>query len=89
MFIVSHVIFYFHGLGRFTIKPAKFYSRIMTLIKLLRKFKIRSDPRGVMINRELKKRYKEFKELKPAVKELSDHNKKKWYGYKNKSNLEK
>lgn len=89
MFTMSYVVFKMYGLGRFIIKPAKFWSRLMTLINLLKKFKVRKDSRGIVINNELKKRYKEFKDLKPAIKELSNHNKKKWYGYKNKSNLEK
>ena len=79
MFNISHVIYNIHGLGRFILRPLKFYKKKKNLQKLIEKFSDRRDDRGIMIRNELIKRYDYFENATPTVDAFNDHIKKKMF----------
>lgn len=69
---LTHVVFNIHGLGRFLIRPLKFWSREAAMKKLIERFAERRDNRGLMIRKELETRYEQMQVLKPEVQKLFD-----------------
>lgn len=76
---ISHVIFTITGLGRFIIRPLKFWSRKKKLKILVDDFASRRDNRGLMINREVEIRYQQMETIEPEVQKLYDYKKKQMY----------
>lgn len=79
MFDITHVIYNIHGLGRFILRPLKFYSKKKNLKKLLDKFADRRDNRGIMIRNELIKRYESFEKATLEVDFFNEHIKKRMF----------
>jgi hypothetical protein len=77
MFIFSHVIFSVAGLGKFKIRPIKFFRRETIILKLIDRFKDSRSDRGGKIRMELEKRYQEMLVIKPEVQKQFDHRQKK------------
>jgi hypothetical protein len=73
MHTISYIIFTITGLGRFVIRPKKFWKRKERLEKLISDFRARRDNRGLMINREIDKRYQEMMAIEPEVQKLIDY----------------
>ncbi len=80
MYSLSHVIFNISGLGRFIIRPFKFWKREKGLGKLIEAFKERRDNRGIVIKNELEKRHQEMVAITPEVQKLYNYKKKQMYG---------
>lgn len=70
MHTLTHVVFSLHGLGKFRLRPKKFYHRQGFLNKLIEKFSDRGDIRGATIRAELLRRKEELSKIEPEVKEL-------------------
>lgn len=79
MFTVSHVIYNIHGLGRFILRPLKFYKKKKNLKILIEKFSNRRDDRGIMIRNELLKRYSDFENITITVDDFNNHIKRKMF----------
>jgi hypothetical protein len=75
MYEYSHVEFIIHGLGRFLIRPLKFFKRESTVIDLINRFDSRRDNRGIMIKKELEQRFDKMRNIKSEVQKLYEqHN---------------
>lgn len=74
---LSSVLFCLRGLGRFVIRPLKFFRKQEKMMELVERFGARRDDRGLMIKRELLKRYDQFQEVRPVVEEYNEKKRKK------------
>ena len=79
MFDISYVLFYLSGLGRFILKPLRFYRKKKRLKVLVDKFEERKDDRGLMIKRELIQRYAYFEKATTDVDDLDLYIRKRMY----------
>lgn len=76
---LSYVIFCLKGLGRFVIRPLKFFRKQDRMLGLVEEFGSRRDNRGLMIHRELLKRYEQFQEARPKVDEYNIYKRKRMF----------
>jgi hypothetical protein len=83
---LTHVVFSLTGLGRFILRPMKFWKRKVGLEKLLESFGERRDNRGITIRQEIKKRYDQMVTLEPEVDKLYQYRKQQMYGNKESGN---
>ena len=87
MHSMSYVKFTLHGLGKFVIRPLKFWRRLNKLRTILGDFGVRRDNRGIMIRKELEIRAQQMEELGPEVQKYFEFRQKQMYG--SKKDLEK
>lgn len=90
---LSYTIFCLAGLGRFLIRPFKFYNKQERIKKLVERFQDRRDNRGIMIRKALEFRYQQFEAAKEKVDIYNQYKRKRMFknerDSKNKSSLEK
>lgn len=82
MHTFSYIIFIFGGLGRFIIRPFKFWKREKSLERLVNDFESRRDNRGIMIRKELEERYQCMQNAKEEVQKYYELRKLRMYGTK-------
>lgn len=76
---LSYTIFTLGGLGRFMIRPFKFFGKKQRMLKLVERFSGRRDNRGIMIKNELEKRYQQFEDASPKVEEFNIYKRKRMF----------
>lgn len=70
MHTLSYVVFFISGLGRFRLRPKKFFERLGKMKELINKFGDRRDNRGIVIRGQLQERMKEFEDIEEEVERL-------------------
>lgn len=76
---ISYTIFNLMGLGRFLIRPFKFFNKKKRVEKLVDKFKDRRDDRGIMIRNELQKRLQQFENAQSLVEDFNTYLRKRMF----------
>lgn len=76
---LSYTIFCLTGLGRFIIRPLKFYVKFKKMEKLVERFRDRRDNRGIMIRKELELRLQQFQEAKEKVDQFNIYKRKRMF----------
>lgn len=79
MSVLSYMIFCLGGLGRFIIRPLKFFKKQEKMLALVERFKDRRDDRGLMIHRELLLRYEQFLAARPKAEEYNIYKRKQMF----------
>lgn len=82
MHSLSYVIFNISGLGRFIIRPFKFWNKKKMREVLLADFDSRRDNRGIMIRKSLEERYQQMLDIEPEVQKLFEYKQQQMYGHK-------
>jgi hypothetical protein len=78
MYNILYIIFNLTGLGRWIIRPAKFWQRKKALEEMLSEdFVERRDKRGVTIKAEIMKRHEQMEAIDPEVRKYYEYKKEK------------
>lgn len=79
MGLLSATIFGLAGLGRWVIRPFKFYKKQKKMQELVERFQDRRDNRGIMIRKALEIRARQFEEAREKVDQYNSYKRKRMF----------